>query len=126
MSFESSWKRYKVLRLRALLSCLIAMYMVRLPSDLAWLLSMVGYAMPVWLRTDLSWALFPLAAVLVGLDAVNWLKWPCPQCGNPYFARGPKLFGRDIFLNPMASSCGHCGLEKWKSVSAAVPAAARL
>jgi hypothetical protein len=57
-----------------------------------------------------GWMAAALVALFFGaaiVGRIRLLNWPCPRCGQPFFA---KLW----FNNEWADRCMHCRLDKWK------------
>ena len=56
---------------------------------------------------------FSFVVITVPL-AVQYKRFACPRCGQPFFVKG-------LFSNGYVRRCRHCGLPKWSEYSSGEP-----
>ena len=118
MGFSDHWKQYKSLRVQAFIGLLVAGYVARLPHDLSALsTAVIGRGLSPEHLSNCTWAMFPVAVAILGFTTMRWLWFSCPGCQNAFFGIGPDVAGKNLFVNPMASSCRHCDLPMGASVT---------
>jgi hypothetical protein len=118
-SYEKQWNQYKIVRLQSLLGCFAAAYIGRLPYDLSSLAAaLFGQNIPATVVSNLTWAMFPIAAWILAWSWTRWAWWSCPRCSGPFFATGRRFMARVLVVNPFASQCGVCALKKWAHTTA--------
>ena len=112
MTCQEQWKHYRKLRWQAFFGWLFGAYLGRFPSDFNVLLyKLCGFYLPMW-----AFYMLLVICAVIGFSTLiyTWTRlgrWPCPRCGQPFFAWGP--FG-NLGSNPFKMKCRNCGLRKWQ------------
>lgn len=61
-----------------------------------------------------SGLLFLVNLLLIGIVGTWRMRFPCPQCGKPFFRSTAMILGSNIpYRNFFADRCLNCGLPKW-------------
>jgi hypothetical protein len=106
MTCQEQWTQHRKLHWQAVLALPVGIFLSIVPTELAtFIYRTTGYSLPALVFYIVS-ALCAITAFSLLIISSNRLrKWPCPQCGMPFFAwhRGPLPFLRKMGSNSVSA-----------------------